>query len=346
MDNPRTRRLQEVRRQLQISLLTIVGVLCTGIAGYMIIEGWDLLDSAYMTVITLAGVGYGETRPLETPGRIFTLLLIIAGVVSFGNVISQVAGAVGEGYFQEVIEIRRRTTMLTQLTDHYIICGFGRIGAQVCRDFAEDQVPFVVIEQSEELCEQAEESGYLALAGDASSDQLLQGAGIERAKGIICALPSDAENLYIVLSAKLLNPQIFTIARASSQEGAQKLTRVGADRVVSPYITGAKRMAALALRPQVVDFTEMALVGRNNTFYIEELVLEQNTGCTYIGKSLKEIDIRVKSGALVLAIRRLSGDLFGSPTADTRLEEGDLLIGMGTKEQLQLLTNLLVPGKK
>ncbi len=345
MPTSRTQRLDDIRRQLRVSIAAIFGVVAIGILGYSLLEGWSLFDSAYMTIITLAGVGYGETHPLDGIGRLFTIFLIVAGVFSFGNIVSQVARAISEGYFQEVIQIRRRTTMLTALQEHYIVCGLGRIGGQVCRDFATDNVAFVVIEQDEALCKQASAIGYLVLQGDASSDQLLQEAGIARAKCIVCALPSDAENLYIVLSAKLLNPKIFTIARASNEESVAKLTRVGADRVVSPYLTGAKRMAALALRPQVVDFTEAALVGKNNTFYIEELLLDTKLNCPFLNRSLKEVDIRAQSGALVLAIRRADGELFGSPTGDTRLEEGDLLICMGTAEQLRALSNLLIPSK-
>lgn len=346
MPSTRQATFAEIRVQLRLSIIAIAGVIVFGVLGYIVVEGWSFLDSLYMTVITLAGVGFSETNPLDTSGRILTIALIGAGLTTLGNFIGQVTRAFAEGYFQDLFDTSRRTTMLAKLENHFIICGYGRIGQQVCRDFKADNQPFVVIETEDEQVRRAEQQGVLVLQGDASSDELLLAAGIERAKCILCALPSDAENLYIVLSAKLLNPKILVIARASTEEGAAKLARVGADRVVSPYLTGAKRMAALAVRPQVVDFMEAALVGKDNTFYIEELVLERSAGCPAIGQSLKQLDLRAKSGSLILAIRRSGGELIGGPTADTMIEEGDLLICMGTKEQLQLVGELLLPSKR
>jgi voltage-gated potassium channel len=345
MPDAKREKFKELRFQLRISFAVIFGVIVLGTTGYMVIEGWDFLDSLFMTVITLASVGYGETRPLNTPGRIFTIVLILMGVAALGNLLSQLARGVAEGYFQEGLQGRRRLKMLSKIENHYIVCGYGRIGQQVCRDFVAEGAAFVILEKDPDLVRKAEEDGFLALAGDASSDETLLEAGIERARCVLSALPSDAENLYVVLSAKILNPKILTIARASSDEGALKLERVGADKVVSPYVTGAKRMAALALRPQVIDLMETVSIGGSQA-YIEELLLpkvDQESTCPYLHKSLKDAELRTKSGALVLAIRRDSGEFLGNPTADTCLEPGDLLICMGTGEQLRKLAQVILP---
>ncbi len=338
--------LRSIQRRLQLSIVLIFGLVASGAGGYVLVEGWDLFDGLYMTIITLAGVGYGETRPLSFNGRVFTIFLIIGGVFTLANLINQVALALAEGYFETTIQLRRRMKQLEKLNNHYIVCGYGRIGRQICRDFITNQLPFVVIEQDTDTYETAEQDQVLVLQGDASSDQLLQEAGISRARCLICALPSDAENLYLVLSAKTLNPQILTIARANTEEGIAKLTRVGADRVVSPYLTGARRMAALALRPQVVDFIETAFSGEGTSYFIEELLLDQRADSPAIGKTLKELDIRSKTGGLILAIRRASGVLLGSPSPNVDIEPGDLLICMGTSEQLQKVGLLLAPGKQ
>jgi voltage-gated potassium channel len=345
MPDAKREKFKELRFQLRFSFAVIFGVMTLGTVGYMVIEGWNFLDSLFMTVITLSSVGYGETRPLDTPGRIFTIVLILMGVAALGNLLSQLARAVAEGYFQEGLQGRRRFRMLSKIENHYIVCGYGRIGQQVCRDFVAEGAAFVILEKDPDLVRKAEQDGFLALPGDASSDETLLEAGIERARCVLSALPSDAENLYVVLSAKILNPKILAIARASSDEGALKLERVGADKVVSPYVTGAKRMAALALRPQVIDLLETVSIGGSQA-YIEEFLLpkvDKEFTCPYLHKSLKEAELRSKSGALVLAIRRDSGDFIGNPTADARLEPGDLLICMGTGEQLRKLAQVILP---
>jgi len=345
MTDSKRDKFKDLRFQLRFSFAVIFGVMALGTTGYMAIEGWDFLDSLFMTVITLASVGYGETRPLDTPGRIFTIVLILMGVAALGNLVNQLARGFAEGYFQEGLQRRRRFQMLSKIENHFIVCGYGRIGQQVCQDFVAEGAAFVILEKDLDLVRKAEQDGFLALPGDASSDEMLLEAGVVRARCVLTALPSDAENLFVVLSAKILNPKILTIARASSDEGALKLARVGADKVVSPYVTGAKRMAALALRPQIIDLMEIVSIGGSQA-YIEELLLPkvtQESTCPYLYKSLKDAELRSKSGALVLAIRRDSGAFVSNPTADTLLEPGDLLVCMGTGEQLRKLAQIILP---
>lgn len=331
-----------IQRELIAGAVALGCVSLIGILWYWLIEGWSLEDAAYMTVITLATVGFGEIHPLGSRGRLFTISLILMGVVSIGYIVNRFTEALIQGYFQEGIRLRQQRRLMESLSGHYIICGFGRTGRQIALEFEAESVPFVTVDLELESIQTAQQLGYTALQGDATLDETLLKVRISQAVGLVAALPSDAENLYTVLSAKTLNPQIRAIARASTQEALQKLQRAGADAVVSPYITGGKRMAAAALRPQVMDFVDGILTGADRELYMEELRLDPDV-CPCIGQTLREARLRSQSGALVLAIRRLDGNLIGGPTADTRLMPGDLLICMGTAEQLRLLIQILLP---
>ncbi len=322
--------------------IALGGVFFIGTLWYRIIEGWSWEDAAYMTVITLATVGYGETHPLGSRGRLFTIALILLGVVNIGYIVNRFTEAIIEGYFHEGIRLQQQRRLMESLSEHYIICGFSRTGRQIAKEFQAEDVLFVVIDSEMESVQKAQMEGYTAYQGDATLDETLLKVGIERATCIVAALPSDAENLYIVLSAKTLNSGIRAIARASTEEALQKLQRGGADEVISPYITGGKRMAAAALRPQVLDFVDGILTGADRQLYMEEFLLDP-AFCPVVGQSLQKARLRSQSGALVLAIRRLDGTLIGGPTGDTVLMPGDRLIGMGTAEQLRSLNQILGP---
>ncbi|MHC0065373.1 potassium channel family protein [Nostoc sp. UIC 10890] len=322
--------------------IALGGVLLIGTLWYCLVEGWSWEDAAYMTVITLATVGYGETHPLGSRGRLFTIALILLGVVNIGYIVNRFTEAIIQGYFQEGIRLQQQRRLMESLSEHYIICGFSRTGRQIAKEFRAEDVPFVVIDSDMESVQRAQLEGYTAYQGDATLDDTLLKVGIERAMCIVAALPSDAENLYIVLSAKTLNSEIRVIARASTEEALQKLRRGGADEVISPYITGGKRMAAAALRPQVLDFVDGILTGADRQLYMEEFLLDP-AFCPFVGQSLQKARLRSQSGALVLAIRRVDGTLIGGPTGDTVLMPGDRLIGMGTAEQLRSLNQILGP---
>jgi voltage-gated potassium channel len=333
---------RQIQRELVMGAIALGCVILIGTLWYWLVEGWRLLDAAYMTVITLATVGFLEVNPLGDRGRLFTIALILMGVVSIGFILNRFTEALIEGYFQEGIRLRQQRRLMDSLFDHYIICGFGRTGRQISLEFAAESIPFVAVDFDLESVQAAQQLGYVAVQGDATLDQTLLQVGIQRAVCLVSALPSDAENLYTVLSAKTLNPQVRVIARAGNQEALQKLKRVGADAVVSPYITGGKRMAAAALRPQVMDFVDGILTGSDRAFYMEEFLIDAQT-CPHVGETLREARLRSRTGSLVLAIRRVDGTLIGGPTADTQLIEGDLLICMGTAEQLSQLNQLLSP---
>lgn len=333
---------QRIQKELMAGVVALGCVFLIGTSWYHFIEGWSWEDAAYMTVITLATVGYGETHPLGDRGRLFTIALILMGVITIGYIVNRFTEAVIEGYFQEGIRLRQVRRAMESLSGHYIICGFSRTGRQIAIEFQAEGVPFVVIDSDVESVRYAQELGYTIYQGDATLDETLVRVGIERAACIVAALPSDAENLYTVLSAKYLNPRIRAIARASTEEALQKLQRGGADAVISPYITGGKRMAAAALRPQVMDFVDGIISGADRQLYMEEFLLDPAV-CPVVGQTLGQAKLRVQTGALVLAIRRIDGTLIGGPTADTKFMAGDVLIAMGTAEQLRDLNQLLGP---
>jgi len=300
-----------------------------------------LIDSVYMTMITLSTVGFGEVNPLDDRSRLFTMVLIITGIIVIGYLVNRVTEAFLQGYFRESIRLRQKRNVIDKLSNHYILCGFGRTGIHVAREFAAEGIPFIIIDSELEEIEKAQQQGYLTLQGDATLDEYLYFAKIEKAICIVAALSSDADNLYTVMSAKALNPKIRAIARASTEEAVKKLERAGADAVVSPYITGGKRLAAAALRPQIMDFVDGILTGGEKAFYLEEFLVEEH--CPYLGQNLSQTGIRLKSGALVVAIRRYDGNIIAGPTGDTILENGDSLICMGTAEQLRTLNKILAP---
>lgn len=265
-------------------VVALAGVFLVGTLWYSLVEGWSLADSAYMTIITLATVGYSETHPLGNRGRLFTIALILMGVISIGYIVNRFTEAVIQGYFQEGIRLQQQKRLMESLSEHYILCGFNRTGRQIAKEFAAEGVPFAVIDSSLERVQKGQQEGYTIYQGDATLDETLIRVGVAKATCIVAALPSDAENLYIVLSSKTLNPLIRAIARASTEEALQKLQRGGADVVISPYITGGKRMASAALRPQVMDFVDGIISGTDRQLYVEEFLLDPSV-CPIVGQT-------------------------------------------------------------
>ncbi len=333
---------RRLRQELLGGAIALGGVFFIGTIWYWLIEQWTLTEAAYMTMITLSTVGFSEVRPLNDNSRLFTIFLILMGVITIGYIVNRLTEALIQGYFQEGIKQRQERRLIDTLEHHCIVCGYGRTARQVALEFTAEDVPFVIIDSRPEQVEEAKQLGYIVIQGDATLDECLIGAKIDKAVCLVSALTSDAENLYTVLSAKTLNPKIRAIARASTEEAVLKLQRAGADAVVSPYITGGKRLAAAALRPQVMDFVDGILTGSDRTFYMEEFLLDPKF-CPCVGQTLSEARLRLQSGALVLAIRRSDGALLGGPTGETELMAGDLLICMGTPEQLRQLNQILGP---
>ena len=332
---------RRIRKDLQRGGFALTFLFIAGTLWYGLVEQWHWLDAIYMTVITLTTVGYGETHPLGDRGHIFTIALILAGVVTIGYIVNRFTEALIEGYFIEGRRLRQQRKLVESLVEHFIICGFGRIGRQIAAEFAAEGTKFAIVDASSEQVKIAQTEGHNAFQADATLDETLLKMGVQRAACLVAALPSDAENLYIILSAKSLNPKIRAIARASNEEAVQKLQRAGADKVISPYITGAKRMAAAALRPQVMDFMD-GIVASDRSFYMEEFSIDAQI-CPVAGLSLREARLRSQSGSLVLAVRRIDNSLIVGPTGETIIMDRDMLICMGTADQLRVLNRILDP---
>lgn len=327
--------MEELRKKLLISLTMITFIVAFGTIGYMTIEGWNFLDSIYMTIITLASVGYKEVRELSENGRVFTIFLIIGGVGTVLFALNNGAKIILEGEFREIFGRSRLEKKIKELKGHYIVCGYGRMGRIICRELKEKNKRFVVIEKTPERTERED---VLMLQGDATKDEILKEAGIERAKGLISVLPTDAENLYVVLSARELNPDLFIVARAGEEGSEQKLIRAGANRVVSPYHIGGLRIAHTVLKPAVVDFIEFATRSGNIDLQMEEIVVKD--GSRIAGQTLDECGIGRELGIIIVAIQRAGGEMKFNPTFRTTIKAGDILIALGETSKLKRLEEM------
>ena len=328
--------MRGLRKRLIFALIFITCVVIAGSAGYMLIEGWSCLDSLYMTIITIASVGYKEIHDLSPNGRIFTIILIISGVGSVTYALTTIAKIVVEGEIQEIFGRKRLEKKIKELKNHYIVCGYGRMGRIICRELKEKDIKFVIIEKEPDTFESGEET--LVLKGDATKDENLKEAGIEKAKGLISVLPTDAENLFVVLSARELNPKLFIVARAGEEGSEQKLLRAGADRVVSPYHIGGLRIAHTVLKPAVVDFIEFATKSGNIDLQMEEITVQNNSKLA--GLTLDECGIGRDLGIIVVAIKNASGDMKFNPTFRTAIKAGDTLIALGEIPKLKTLEDM------
>jgi voltage-gated potassium channel len=318
------------------ALLLIVVVAATGTVGYMALEGWSLLDALYMTVITMGTIGYGETHALSDAGRIFTMGLIITSLGIAGYSISTVAAFIVEGEFYRLIQERRMDQRIAKLKDHIILCGGGRTGHYIAEEFYRTQTPFVLVEQDEANLQAALQIGDIPyVKADATEDETLRLAGIERAKGLVAALGEDKDNVFIVLSARSLNPRLRVISRVNDEDNASKLRKAGADEVISPNAIGGLRMASVMLRPAVVTFLDEMLRVPGQTLRVDEVHIEGVPGL--LGKTLGEANIAKRTGMLVMAIKSVERGYQFNPGAGTVLNAGDILIVVGTREQIARL---------
>lgn len=333
----------ELKKRLILSVGLIVFVVSFGTFGYVAIEGWNLLDSLYMTVITLTTVGYKEIHDLSLNGRLFTIILLIGGVGTMLYVLSTGAKFILEGELQEIYGRKKLEKRLKDMKDHYIVCGYGRMGKIITRELKHEKFRFIVIEKSEVILDTDEREDILIIHGDATKDELLKRAGIERAKCLISVLPTDAENLYVVLSSRGLNPDLLIVARAGEEGSEQKLLRAGADRVVSPYHIGGLRMAHTVLKPAVVDFIEFVTKSGNIDLQIVEISVKE--GSKLAGLTLDECGIGRDLGIIIVAIKQQSGEMRFNPTFRTAIEAGDTLIAVGEKSKLAILEGMAVRGQ-
>lgn len=325
------------RRQLVLSLLLIVFVITVGTLGYMFIEGWEFLDSVYMTVITITTIGFREVHELSEKGRIFTVILIFFSVGVIFYSLNNAARILIEGELKDIFGRRKLQKMIRKMKDHYIVCGLGRMGRIICKELADKGAQFVVIEKGP-LQEAAFVPDYPVMAGDATKDEALKEAGIANAKGLISVLPTDAENLYVVLSARGLNPVLNIVARAVEEGAEQKLVRAGANRVVSPYHIGGLRIAHTMLKPAVVDFIEFTTQSGSIDLQLEEITVE--AGSKISNLTLSESGIGRELGIIIVAIRKKDGGMRFNPTHKSKTEDGDTLIVIGEIEKLKGLEQM------
>lgn len=320
-------------------VLTLLSILAIGVAGLMTIEGWPLLDSLYMSVITLSTVGYREIHPLSTAGTVFIIAFIIIGVGSFLYLLSSSAEYIIEGHLRGALGRKKMKKKIGELKGHYIICGFGRVGQLVAEELKKDGAGFVVIDIRPEAMAKCNELGYLYVEGSASRDEVLKEAGIMSAKGLVSAIDSDAENVYVTLSAKTLRSDIYVVARASSEEAEFKLLKARADRVLSPYTIGGKRLASLLMRPNVVEFLDVVMHANEHKLLMEEIEVRHSSALA--GLTVTQAKHRCISGANILAIKKKGeGRVIPSPDGRTVIATGDLLITLGTREQLSEIEGL------
>lgn len=322
---------------LLAGLLPLLLVLA-GTLGYSLIEGWSLLDSLYMAVISLSTVGFNEVHELSPAGRIFTVVLILGGVFTIFHAAGYVIAWLVSGEIRGILGSRRMERALSKLSGHIVVCGYGRIGRLVCQDFSSQRQQFVVIERDAGSLEAFSMSHGVALHGDATSDECLRHVGVERARALVAAVGSDADNLYITMSARLLNDKVFIVARAEDINSEQKLLRAGATRVISPYVIGGNRVAQAVLRPNVVDFIELATRTEHLELNIEET--EILTGSPLVGKSLRDSRTRQDFGSIIVAIKKPSGKMLFNPAPDLTLEVRDILIVVGHRQDLDRLAAL------
>ena len=325
-----------LRFRLPAVLLAIVIV--AGVSGYTLIEHWSFFDAFYMTIITISTVGYGEVHPQSTGGRIFSSVLIVFGVgtMLFGfGVFAETLAENAFGMFRRQSQMEHR---LQELRDHFIVCGYGRIGTEVVVEFEEHNVAYVIIDRTEEALDRLHKEEKLHIEGDAASEDILHLAGIDRARGLISAVDSDERAVYIVLAARALNPKLYIIARAGYPESIRRLELAGADRVISPYRMAGHLMAELAVHPAMVDVLDTLHHGESD-IGLEEVLIRPKTKA--VGKSLIDSGLLDAAGAKLLAVRRRDGTLHINPSAELRLEEGDLIIALGSEQQLLTTAQML-----
>lgn len=316
--------------------LAVLGVVVYGVAGYALVEHWGLLDAFFMTMITISTIGYGEVHPLSNAGRVFTSSLILGGVGTMLWSLGIFAEVLGTGQLAHYRRWKATESRRREIRDHFIICGYGRMGTQVALELRESRTPYVVVDHDVDVVRRLEHADQPFVEGDAADEDVLRAAGIERARGLISAVDSDERAVYIVLAARALNPGLTILARAGRPNSMRRLELAGADRVVSPYRMAGHQLVQLALRPNLVDVIDTLLSGGTG---VEEVVLDDR--CASVGRTLAETGLLEPGGAHVLAVRRGSGELHVSPEPHLRLEAGDLVVALGSERQLEDLAGRL-----
>jgi voltage-gated potassium channel len=317
-----------------MAVASILGVIVCGTAGYVIIEGWTVLDALYMTIISLTTVGFREVGPLSNEGKLFTLVIILGGVASVTTTLTIGSQILMAGQLQKFMGRRKLEKEIRSIKDHYIICGYGRMGKVICREFQRKPVPFLVIEKDQETFHGLP-GNILAIQGNASEESVLLEAGIERAQGLVTVVSSDADNVYITLTASGLKPDIYIVARAGESGSETKLLRAGASKVVSPYTIGGTGIANAILRPAVVDFIELVTKREHLELQMEEVQIGGDSNLA--GKTILDAGLRQQLGIIVVAVKKGDGRMEFNPSSHTLVEAGDRLIVLGGGDSLAAL---------
>ena len=318
-----------------LAVILFLIVTAVGTAGYMVVEGWSAWDAFYMTIISVTTVGYREVHATSFAGQVWTVFVLLAGVSTLFYTASVVMAEIVEGGLRKGLESRRFNRMLEQLKDHFIICGYGRIGGVIADEFQRQGIPYVVVDRDPDRVHAVIARGGMAVEADASREDVLRRIGIERARGLIAAVGTDAENVYTVLTARVLRPDLFIIARIESEDAEPKLKRAGADRVLSPYQLGGVQMAATALRPAVVDFMRLATSSERLDLAAEQI--EVKTNSRFVGASIRDANLRQDFGVIVVAIKRAAGHMEFNPAPEAIIGANDQLVVLGHPDQLKAL---------
>jgi voltage-gated potassium channel len=317
-----------LRTRIYLLLAALTALIVGGTVGYRLLEGWSWFDGLYMTVITLATIGYGEVHTLSTPGRGFTLVLIVFGVAVFGFIISTLTQSLIESEFANRYGRRKVFKSIDQLKQHYILCGAGKVGMRIIEEMKRKQVEFVIIERDHDVAEKLLTQGHLVLIGDATDETVMQGARVEHARALITAASNDPENVYISLTARGMNPNLYIVARATDLYAEKQLVRAGANRVISPTIIASHRMAQAALSPAVADFIELTTMTESLDLSFEQVLIA--AGSRLEGVRLKDSGIRSELNAIIVSITPQEGEMVFNPDGEYQLKAGDLLIAIGT----------------
>lgn len=325
--------------RLKISISLFIVVITVGTVGYALVERMSLFDAFYMTVITISTVGFSEIKPLSIAGRVVTVVIIITGISLGTYTLGQLVKIFIEGELRKLLGRRKLQRNISRLKDHWIICGFGRIGKIISSELESDNISFVVIEQNPDKNDELEQQGYLYINSDATDEDALLNAGIMNARGIVTAVRSDANNVFITLTAKALCPDIFVLCRASDQKNEGKLLRAGATRVVSPYLIGGRRMAQVLKWPTVVDFIDSTMMNSQLGLALEEAVI--GPGCELENQTLLSSNIRRDFGVIIVAIKKTTNEMIFNPMPSEKLEAGDVIVVIGKKDDLKRLNRVL-----
>lgn len=324
-----------MQARLIIGISLSLAILIGGTVGYCLLEGWSLFDSLYMTIITVTTVGFGEVRPLSPLGRSFTIILLLFGVGIILYLMTTMTQMVVEGKIREALGRRSVQKHIRAMRGHFIICGYGRIGSQVAHMLRENGIQTVIVDSSEKVRSRLTEANQDFIFGSATEDESLMDAGIDRARGLVASVSSDADNVFITLTAKGMNPDLFVIARATEPGSEIKLKRAGADKVVSPYFIGARRIAQMVIRPTVADFVDLTFHSSDMALRMEELKVGPNAELA--GVTLMDSGIRKNLDVIVLAVKKANGGMIFNPPAHTVVEAGDTLVTMGPRDSMNKL---------